>query len=61
MHDDIRNQLFQTRGHNGDILPTCTRYATVIPAGSALPIEHVHALQEALVCNYLAKVYYHVP
>ena len=46
LHDDLRQPLFQLLGHNGDVLPACTRYATLVPpAGYAIPLQHIQAMQ----------------
>ena len=49
LHDDLRQPLFQLLGHNGDVLPACTRYATIVPAGYAIPLQHIQAIQRTLV------------
>ena len=47
--DDLRQPLFQLLGHNGVVLPACTRYATIVPAGYAIPLQHIQAMQRTLV------------
>lgn len=46
---DVRDPCLSSLGHNGDSFPTCFRYATILPAGSLIPVEHVVQVQETLV------------
>lgn len=43
MHDYVGESVFKILGHNGDVLPTCTWYAAVMPVGSSLGTDKVQA------------------